>query len=339
MPGLTVSELTLARVQRAADRLAGVARETPLVTSSGLDARCGGRVLLKAVMFQRGGSFKFRGAYNRLSLLSPAQRAAGVVAYSSGNHGAAVALAASLLGVPAVIVVPETGSRAKLAAIEGYGAELRRYDPGTERREEVAAELAAARSMTLVRPYDDYDIMAGQGTVGLEIARAAPAALDQVVVPIGGGGLVAGVATAITSLTKAAVVGAEPAGADDTARSLRAGHRVTIRPPGTIADGLRATQPGELTFPVNAALLSDVVTVDDAAIVAAMRFCFSRLKLVAEPSGAVALAALLSGAVTTAGRTTAVVLSGGNIDPADFAALVSPGPARWESARTEAGHG
>jgi threonine dehydratase len=284
-------------------------------------------VLLKAEMFQRGGSFKFRGAYNRLSLLSPAQRAGGVVAYSSGNHGAAVALAASLLGVPAVVVVPEIGSRAKLAAIESYGAEVHRYDPGTQRRENVAARLAAERSLTLLRPFDDYDIMAGQGTLGLEIAESVDGELDQVVVPVGGGGLAAGVATAITSLTKAAVIGVEPAGADDTARSLRAAHRVTIPAPDTIADGLRATQPGELTFPINAALLEDLVTVEDAAIVQAMRLCFTRLKLVAEPSGAVALAALLTGAVKTAGRTTAVVLSGGNIDPADFAALLNAGSA------------
>jgi threonine dehydratase len=335
-----VSELSLARVRAAAERLAGVVRQTPLVTSAGLDGRAGGRVLCKAEMFQRGGSFKFRGAYHRLCLLTPAQRAAGVVAYSSGNHGAAVALAASLLGIPAVIVVPENGSPAKLAAIEGYGAEIRRYHPGTERREEVAARLAVERSMTLVPPFDDYDIMAGQGTLGLELADAAGGDLDQVVVPVGGGGLAAGVATAVTSLTRAAVIGVEPAGADDTARSLRAGHRVAIPEPATVADGLRATRPGELTFGVNSRLLDRVVTVSDQAIVAAMRFCFTRLKLVVEPSGAVALAALLTGAVQAAGKTTAVVLSGGNIDPAGFAALVSAGPGGEEPApATPAGPG
>jgi threonine dehydratase len=322
-----VGELSLERVRTAAGRLAGVARKTPLLTSSGLDARAGGRVLLKAEMFQRGGAFKFRGAYNRLSLLSPAQREAGVVAYSSGNHGAAVALAASLLGIPAVVVVPEDASRAKLAAIEGYGAEVRRYDPATERREDVASALASERGMTLVPPFDDYDIMAGQGTLGLEIAESLRDELGLVVLPIGGGGLAAGVATAVTSLTRAPVIGVEPAGADDTARSLRAGHRVSIPAVHTIADGLRAAQPGELTFPVNATLLDDVVTVTENAIRQAMRFCFTRLKVVAEPSGAVALAAVLSGAVKTAGKTTAVVASGGNIDPADFAAILAePGP-------------
>jgi threo-3-hydroxy-L-aspartate ammonia-lyase len=317
-----VSELSLDRVRQAAGRLAAVVHRTPLVTSSGLDARCGGRVLLKAEMFQRSGSFKFRGAYSRLSLLSAAQRDAGVVAYSSGNHGAAVALAASMLDIPALVVVPENASRAKLAAIEGYGAEVCRYKPAAERREEVAARLARQRSMMLVPPFDDYDIMAGQGTLGLELVEQA-GALDQVVLPVGGGGLAAGVGTAVTSLTRAVVIGVEPVGADDTARSLRAGRRVTIPAPDTIADGLRTAEPGKLTFPINASLLHDVVTVDDVQITAAVQFCFTRLKIVAEPSGAAALAAVLAGAVKTAGKTTAVVLSGGNIDPADFGVLLN----------------
>jgi threo-3-hydroxy-L-aspartate ammonia-lyase len=280
--------------------------------------------LLKAEPFQRTGSFKFRGAYNRLSLLDADERARGVVAYSSGNHGGAVALAASLLGIHAVVVVPATGSPAKLAAIEGYGAEIRRYDPLAERREEVAAALARERSLTVIRPFDDYDIMAGQGTLGVELAEQA-GELDLVLVPIGGGGLAAGVSTAVkTLLPRAAVVGVEPAGADDTRRSLRAGRRITLDTVDTIADGLRASQPGELTFEVNRRLLNDVVAVDEAAIIEAMRFCFTRLKVVVEPSGAVPLAALLTGTVP-AGRRTAVVLSGGNVDPADFAALLSRG--------------
>jgi threo-3-hydroxy-L-aspartate ammonia-lyase len=319
-----VPTLTFDRVQAAAARLCGVAHRTPLLTSATLDARCGARVFLKAELFQRGGSFKFRGAYNRLSLLDADERARGVVAYSSGNHGGAVALAASLLGIPAVVVVPATGSPAKLAAIEGYGAEIRRYDPATERREEVAAGLAQERSLTMIRPFDDYDIMAGQGTLGVELAEQA-GELDVVLVPIGGGGLAAGVSTAAQALLpRAAVIGVEPAGADDTRRSLRAGRRVTLDTVDTIADGLRASQPGELTFEVNRRLLDDVVAVDEAAIVEAMRFCFTRLKVVVEPSGAVPLAALLAGVVPASGRT-AVVLSGGNVDPADFAALLSRG--------------
>jgi threonine dehydratase len=280
-------------------------------------------VWLKAEPFQRSGSFKFRGAYNRLSLLTADERARGVVAYSSGNHGAAVALAASLLGIEAAVVVPATGSPAKLAAIEGYGAEIRRYDPATERREEVAAALAQERSLTLIKPFDDYDIMAGQGTLGVELAEQA-GPLDLVLVPIGGGGLAAGVSTAITALRPGtAIVGVEPIGADDTGRSVRAGHRVTLDRVDTIADGLRASTPGERTFEVNRRLLADVVAVEEAAIVEAMRFCFARLKIVVEPSAAVPLAALLSGVVRPDGPT-AVVLSGGNIAPADFAALLAP---------------
>ncbi len=312
--------LNLDRVRAAAARLGGVAHRTPLLSSTMLDQRCGAEVLLKAEPFQRSGSFKFRGAYNRLSLLEPAGKASGVVAFSSGNHGAAVALAARLLGIKAIVVVPANGSAAKLAAIEGYGAQLRRYDPETESREEVAAEIAAERSMTLVRPFDDYDVMAGQGTAGLELAEQAPD-LALVLLPVGGGGLAAGVSTAVKGLLpRAAVIGVEPVIASDTSQSLRAGRRVSIPEPETIADGLRAREPGELTFAVNSRLLDDVVTVSEDDIVEAMRFCFTRLKIVVEPSGAVPLAALLSGAVSPPGRTV-VVLSGGNIDPADFSAL------------------
>jgi threonine dehydratase len=317
--------LTLDRIRAAEERLAGIAHRTPLLTSATLDAEVDGTVLLKAEMFQRAGAFKFRGAYSRMTLLDLGERDRGVVAYSSGNHGGAVALAARLMAIPAVIVVPATGSAAKLAAIAGYGAEVRTYDPAAHRREEVAAAIAAERNMTIIRPFDDYDIMAGQGTVGLELVTQAGAdGLDQVLVPVGGGGLAAGVATAIKALLPgAAVIGVEPAAADDTRQSLRAGHRVTIPPPTTIADGLMAEQPGELTFAVNSRLLDDIVTVPEEAIVEAMRFCFTRLKVVAEPSAAVPLAALRTGAVHGAGRRTAVVLSGGNIDPAALAALLS----------------
>ena len=314
--------LTLDRIRAAAARLDAVAHRTPLLSSTTLNERCGARVLLKAEPYQRTGSFKFRGAYNRLSVLDPVAREAGVVAFSSGNHGAAVALAARLLGIPAVIVVPADGSAAKLNAIEGYGAEMRRYDPLTESREEVAAQIAADRAMTLVRPFDDYDVMAGQGTIGLELADQAPD-LDLVLAPVGGGGLAAGVSTAVTSLLpRASIIGVEPVIANDTSLSFRAGRRLTIDEPPTIADGLRAREPGELTFAVNSRLLSDVVTVSEDDIIESMRFCFTRLKIVVEPSGAVALAALLAGAVRPSGCTI-VVLSGGNIDPGDFSALMN----------------
>jgi threonine dehydratase len=323
--------LSLDRIQAAAARLAGIAHRTPLLTSATLDEQCGGSVLLKAENLQRSGAFKFRGAYNRLSLLDADERARGVVAFSSGNHGGAVALAARLLRIPAVVVVPATGSPAKLAAIEGYGAQMYRYDPASERRAEVAAGIAAERSMTIIRPFDDYDVMAGQGTLGIELAEQAAAGgrLDQVLVPVGGGGLAAGVSTAIKGLLPGtSVFGVEPAGADDTRQSLRAGHRVTLSEPVTIADGLLAQQPGELTFAVNSRLLDDVVTVSEDAIIDTMRFCFARMKIVIEPSGAVALAALRSGAVPGAGRRSAVVVSGGNVDPASYAAyLTTPAPA------------
>lgn len=325
--------LSLDRIQAAAARLAGVAHRTPLLSSATLDEQCGGSVLLKAESFQRSGSFKFRGAYNRLSLLDDDERARGVVAYSSGNHGGAVALAARLLKIPAVVVAPATGSPAKLAAIEGYGAEMRRYDPAREAREEVAAAIAAQRSLTIIRPFDDYDIMAGQGTIGIELAgqlaQADNGRVDQVLVPVGGGGLAAGVSTAVKALLPgAAVIGVEPAGADDTRQSYRAGRRVSLDRPVTIADGLLAQTPGELTFAVTSRLLDDVVTVTEEAIIEAMRFCFARMKIVIEPSGAVPLAALRSGAVSAAGRRTVVVVSGGNVAPADFAAFLSaPEPA------------
>jgi threo-3-hydroxy-L-aspartate ammonia-lyase len=319
-PGLTIDQ-----IRAAAARLSGVAHRTPLLTSATLDEQCGGRVLVKAENFQRMGAFKFRGAYNRLSLLDDAQRSRGVVAYSSGNHGAAVALAARLLGISAVVVVPATAPPLKLAAIEGYGAQVHRYDPARERREELAAAIARDRSLTIIRPFDDYEIMAGQGTLGLELAeqsgQAGAGPVDQVLVPVGGGGLAAGVSTAVKALLPgASVIGVEPAGADDTARSLRAGRRVNIGTPVTIADGLLAAEPGELTFAINSRLLDDVVTVPEEAIVEAMLFYFTRMKIVVEPSGAVALAALRSGAVRAVGHRTAVVISGGNLDPAVLAA-------------------
>jgi threo-3-hydroxy-L-aspartate ammonia-lyase len=329
-----MTELTIDQVRAAARRLAGVAHKTPLLTSRTLDEYCGATVLLKAELFQRGGSFKIRGAYNRISLLDAGQRASGVVAYSSGNHGGAVALAARMLGTKALVVVPDNVSPAKLAAIEGYGAQTYRYQYGRENREEVAAAIAAKRSMTLIPPFDDYQVMAGQGTVGLELAEQART-IDVVLVPVGGGGLAAGVATAVKALLpRAAVIGVEPSAADDTWQSLHAGRLVTIAPPATIADGLRAEHPGSLTYPVNSRLLDDIVTVSDDQIIAALRFCFARLKLVVEPSGAVPLAALLGGAVKVAGQRVAAVVSGGNIAPADFAAYLTKPSTDFEGGRS-----
>ncbi len=320
---MTVARLDVERVEAAARRIDGIARRTGLLTSASLDACAGAQVLLKPEIFQRTGSFKFRGALNRLLLTTPRERAAGVVTYSSGNHGAAVALAASILGALATVVVPASAVEVKLRAIRAYGADVRLYDPTHEHREEVAAEIALHRGAVLVPPFDDLEVMAGQGTLALEMLDDA-GAIDAVLVPVGGGGLVAGVATAVRARLGSAcrIVGVEPSGADDTRRSIAAGHRVARETVTTIADGLRAPVPGELTFEVNRRLLDDVVVVDDDDIVVAMRFCFERLKIVVEPRGAAALAALLKGSAGQLGARVGVVLSGGNVDAGHFAELV-----------------
>jgi threonine dehydratase len=315
--------IELEDVERAAQRLAGVAHRTPVLSSRTLDERTGAHVHVKAECFQRGGAFKFRGAYNKISSLDASALRRGVIAYSSGNHAQAVAIAASLLGTRATIVMPEDAPRAKLDATRGYGAEIVPYDRWTESREEIGARLAEERGLELVRPYDDPLVMAGQGTVALELLEDTPE-LDLLLVPVSGGGLIAGCATAAKTLRpEIRVVGVEPETGDDTRRSLAAGERVPIEVPHTIADGLQAPEPGELTFEVNRRLVDEVVTVTDDEMVEAMVFLFDRLKLVAEPSGAVGTAALLSGKLEASGRSIGVVLSGGNVGAARFAELVS----------------
>ena len=315
--------LQLADVERAAQRLAGVAHRTPVLTSRTLDERTGARVHLKAECFQRGGAFKFRGAYNKILSLDEDALRRGVLAYSSGNHAQAVAIAAALLGSHATIVMPGDAPAAKLDATRGYGADVVPYDRWTESREEIGARLAAERGLELVRPYDDPLVMAGQGTVALELLDDEPG-LDVLVVPMSGGGLMAGCATAARAgRPEIRLVGVEPAAGDDTRRSLAAGERVHIDVPPTIADGLQATEPGELTFEVNRRLVDEVVAVTDDEIVEAMAFLFDRLKVVVEPSGAVGVAALLTGKLDARGRSVGVVLSGGNVGAARFAELVS----------------
>jgi threonine dehydratase len=315
--------LQLEDVERAAQRLAGVAHRTPVLTSRTLDERAGARVHLKAECFQRGGAFKFRGAFNKISSLDEDALRRGVIAYSSGNHAQAVAIAAGLLGTRATIVMPEDAPAAKLDATRGYGAQVVLYDRWTESREEIGARLAEERGLELVKPYDDPLVMAGQGTVALELLEAAPA-LDVLVVQMSGGGLMAGCATAGKALRpEIRMVGVEPEAGDDTRRSLASGERVRIEVPSTIADGLQATEPGELTFEVNRRLVDEVVTVTDEEIVEAMVFLFDRLKLVAEPSGAVGVAALLSGKLDARGRSVGVVISGGNVGAGRFAELVA----------------
>jgi threo-3-hydroxy-L-aspartate ammonia-lyase len=312
-----VPVIELADVRRAAERLAGVAHRTPVLTSRTLDELTGSRVFLKAECLQRAGAFKFRGAYNKLASLPEGRD---VIAYSSGNHAQAVALAARLRGVHATIVMPEDAPAAKLEATRGYGAEVVTYDRWTESREEIGNRLAAEHGLELVRPYDDPLVMAGQGTVALELLEDVPD-LDVLVAPISGGGLIAGCATVAEALRpEIRVVGVEPSAGDDTARSLAAGERVNVGIPRTIADGLGAPEPGELTFAVNRELVDEVVTVEDDELVEAMVFLFDRLKLVVEPSGAAGVAALLQGRLPR-GRV-GIVISGGNVGAARFAELV-----------------
>ncbi len=309
-------------VRAAAERLRGVAHRTPVITSRTLDARTGARAYLKAENLQRMGAFKFRGAYNRLAQLDTAGRAAGVVAFSSGNHAQGVALAARELGIAATIVMPTDAPAAKLAATRGYGAEVVLYDRFTEDRNAIAAKLAGERGATLVPPYDDPAIIAGQGTAALELIEDT-GPLDMLLVCLGGGGLLSGCALAATALAPGiAVYGVEPEAGDDWVQSLRANARVTIPVPDTIADGMQTTAPGVLTFPIVKALCAGVVTVSDAEIRETMRFAFERLKLVVEPSGAAALAALLFGKIDARGRTVGITISGGNVDPATFAKLI-----------------
>jgi threonine dehydratase len=313
--------IELADVRAAAARLRGVAHRTPVLTSRHLDALTGARVFLKAENLQRSGAFKFRGACNAIACLDAADRARGVATVSSGNHAQALALAARLEGVPATILMPEDSPPGKLAATRGHGAEVIRFDRYAADRDQLLAELVAERGLVPVHPYDDERVMAGQGTVATELLEQA-GPLDVLLVCVGGGGLIAGCATAAKALAPGIrVIGAEPEAGDDTRRSLQAGERVRIPVPRTIADGQQLPTPGELTFAVVQERVDDVVLASDAEIVDAMRLLFERLKTVAEPSGACALAALLAGRVPVEGLRVGVTISGGNVDAARFAAL------------------
>ena len=311
--------LGIADVQAAAGRIRGVAVRIPLLRSDALDAATGGQVFLKPECLQRTGSFKFRGAYNRLSALSPEQRAGGVVAYSSGNHAQGVALAAKLLGIRAAIIMPSDAPGIKIAATRGHGAEVILYERLTEKREEIGGKLAAERGATVVPPFADPYIVAGQGTAGLEVAEDLAAmglTADLALVPCGGGGFSSGTAIGLG----APVVAVEPEGYDDVVRSLAAGKLLPVENPGpTICDALQTLVSSDLTFGILAARRAQGVVMGEAAVLAAMRFAFDHLKLVVEPGGAIALAAALSGAVDLRNKTAVVVLSGGNVDPAVFA--------------------
>lgn len=316
--------MTFGAVEAAAGRLEGVAHRTPVVTSRTLDGLVSGRVFLKAENLQRGGAFKFRGAYNAVASLPSAERSAGVVAYSSGNHAQAVALAASLHGVPATILMPADTPTSKLEATRGYGAEVVTYNRYTEDRVALGEQLARDRGAALIPPYDDPSVIAGQGTAGLELIEDA-GPLDLLVMPVGGGGLISGCAVAAAALSPdTTVVGVEPSAGDDTRQSLEAGRRVGIEVPRTIADGLQGDVPGELTFPIVQRLVDRIVTVSDAQIVEAMVFLHDRLKMVVEPSGAVGVAALLNGTIPVEpDQRVGVVISGGNVGAARFAELIA----------------
>ena len=322
-------------IQAAAGRLAGKAHRTPVVASRTLDARTGAQVFLKCENFQRGGAFKYRGAYNAISQLSEAGRARGVITYSSGNHAQAVALVSRELGIPATIVMPDDAPATKRAATEGYGATVVGYDPATGDRRQIAEELAAERGLTIIPPFDHPHIIAGQSTAALElIDEVGP--LDALLVPCGGGGLLSGSAIAAKGASPGCtVIGVEPEVADDAVRSFRTGILQIVHNPPTIADGTRTSSLGELTFPLVLEHVDAMVTVSEAQIREAVRFLFYRAKLVVEPSGALGVAALFAGALRvlepeaeacltiSQPPRVGVILSGGNVDAATMTAILN----------------
>ena len=313
-------------VRDAARQLLGHAVRTPMIESPALNERVGGRVLVKVETLQRAGAFKFRGAWNRISRLTPDELTRGVVAYSSGNHAQAVACAARMMGTSAVIVMPADSPKVKVDGVIGFGGEVRMYDRYTESREAIGEEIARTRGCILVRPFDDPFVIEGQGTIGLEILEDAAArglTLDQLACGASGGGMIAGINLAMAALSpETPVIAVEPRDYNDMQLSIAAGERLTHAPAhGTICDSLMTDRPGELTFPINRRV-DRVETVSDAEVAEAVRCAFRTLKLVVEPGGAVSLAAVLAGKVEARDRTTAVILSGGNVDPALFAALI-----------------
>jgi threonine dehydratase len=313
--------VTIADVEAAARRLAVRAVETPLVASPALEARLGRPVFLKLETLQRGGAFKFRGAFNKIAALGPAERARGVVAWSSGNHAQGVAAAAAMFGTRALIVMPKDTPANKVDATRALGAEIRFYDRETENREEIGRAVAAERGAVIVPPYDDPLVIAGQGTIGLEIAAAMAArgeTIGPVLVPCSGGGLAAGIAVALADRAPAArVYTVEPADFDDHRRSLEAGERLAnAAPAGSICDALLAPTPGEITFVINRQLLAGGLAATDEEVLDAMAFAAKSLKLVVEPGGAVALAAALAGRLPADEGAAVLILSGGNVDPA-----------------------
>ncbi len=312
----TIARLTIDDVRAAAQRLSGHIYRTPVISSAAVDEASDYRVFFKCESLQRAGSFKIRGALNKLLSLAPAERARGVVAFSSGNHAQGVALAARIVGTTAIICMPTDAPKLKVEATRGYGAEIVFYDRQKDDRAAVARRIAGDTGRALVPPYDDPAIMAGQGTAALELLEEVPA-LDALVTPVGGGGLMAGCSTVARTLVPSiAIFGVEAHTANDTYLSLQKGERVTIPPPPTIADGIRLQTPGELTFPILRENLAGIALVTDAEIVDAVRFLALRARIVVEPTGAVGAAAVLTKKLSLpAGASVGIVLSGGNIDP------------------------
>ena len=313
-------------VETAASRLEGVAHRTPVVTSGTLDRQLGARVFFKCENLQRVGAFKFRGAYNAISRLDPARKRAGVVAFSSGNHAQAIALAGSLLSVPTTILMPTDAPAQKVAATRGYGGRIVTYDRYAEDREAIGRQLAAEQGMTLIPPFDHPDVIAGQGTAAKELFEEV-GELDILLVPVGGGGLVSGCALAASVLSPScAVIGVEPEAGNDVQQSFRRGEIVTIETPRTIADGAQTTAPGTITFGIIRKLVNDIVTVTDPQLVSTMKFLASRMKLLAEPTGCLGAAAAMAGVVPLRGRRVGVLISGGNVDLERFCALIGSAP-------------
>ena len=314
-----------ADISAAASRLAGVAHRTPVATSRTANERTGAQMFFKCENLQKMGAFKFRGAYNALSQFSPEQRRAGVVSFSSGNHAQAIALSARLLGIPATIVMPTDAPQMKIDATRGYGAEVQLYDRYKSDREAIGRALAEERGMTLIPPFDHPHVMAGQGTAALELIEDV-GALDVLLVCVGGGGLISGCAVAAKhALPQCRVIGVEPEAGNDAQLSLRRGEIVRIEVPKTIADGAQTQAPGRFTFPVMQALVDDVWTVTDAQLVSTMRFFAERMKMVVEPTGCLAAAPALEGVLDVRGKRVGVIVSGGNIDVARYAALLGGG--------------
>ncbi len=301
-------------IEAAALRIAGQAHRTPVMTSSSVNVRTGALVFFKCENLQRMGAFKFRGAFNALAKLTLQERERGVIAFSSGNHAQAVALAGRELGIATIIVMPTDAPAVKLEATRGYGAEVVLYDPKTQNRESIARGIAGKRGLTLIPPFDHPDIIAGQGTAAKElIDETGP--LDYLFVPCGGGGLISGSALAAAALSPGCkVIGVEPEAGDDATRSFKSGKLQTCSNPDTIADGARTASLGQLTFPMVLSLVHDMTTVNDAALMRTMRYLMERMKIVVEPTGALGAAGLLEGGRDLAGQRVGVILSGGNID-------------------------